>query len=79
MSFDLLGMLYKIYMFHLFIEKDFESKRGRKRKRKKGVKLYVWKMLTKDGIYCSYTKWICSSMGNYYKKSSKCLRNYKMR
>ena len=44
-------------MFRLFIETDFESKRGRKRKgkpkRKRGsIKLgYMWNILTKDGIY----------------------------
>ena len=31
-SCDLLGILYKIYMFPLFISKNIESKEGRKRK-----------------------------------------------
>ena len=31
-SCDLLGILYRIYMFHLFIEKNFESKGGREKR-----------------------------------------------
>ena len=37
-SCDLLGILYRIHMFHVFLEKNFESKerkKKRKRKRKK--------------------------------------------
>ena len=48
-------------MFHLFIEKDFESKRGRKRKTKRkreSIRLwYMWNILTNDGIYCCYLKY----------------------
>ena len=44
-------------MFRLFIEKDFESKRGKKRKKKEKRKckimIYV-EFLTKAEIYCSY-------------------------
>ena len=25
----------------------------------------MWKILSKDGIYCSYLKWICSSKEKY--------------
>ena len=46
-------------MFYLFIEEDFESKRGSKRE---SIKLwYMWNILTKDVIYCHNSKWICSS------------------
>ena len=44
-------------MFRLFINKDFESKGGRKKKRKikrkrESIKLrYMWNILTEDGIY----------------------------
>ena len=34
-SCDLSGILYRIYMFHLFIEKDFESKGGKKKRKRK--------------------------------------------
>ena len=57
-------------MFGLFIKKDFESKGGRKRKRKtkrkrESIELgYICNILTKDGIYFSYLKWICSSKEN---------------
>ena len=27
----------------------------------------MWNILTKDGIYCSYLKWVCSSKEKYYK------------
>ena len=37
------------------------------------------KMLTKDGIYFSYLKRICSSAEKYYKTPDNCLRNYKMK
>ena len=69
-------------MFHLFIEKDFESKEGRKRKTKRkreSIKLYMWNILTKDEIYCSYLKWICSSMEKYYKSQDEYLVNYRMK
>ena len=29
----------------------------------------MWNILIKDGIYCSYLKWICSSKEKYYKSS----------
>ena len=69
-------------MLSLFIEKDFESE-GRKRKRKKNKNknrkhkklLYMWKILTKDGIYCSYLKCICSSKAKYYKSQDEYLGN----
>ena len=41
-------------MLRLFIEKDFESKE------RKIESIKIMKILTKDGIYCSYLKWICS-------------------
>ena len=66
-------------MFRLFIEKDFESKGRKKKERQKGkregIKLwYMWNILTKDGIYCSYLKWICSSKEKYYKKPGRVFR-----
>ena len=27
----------------------------------------MWNILTKDGMYCSYLDWICSSKEKYYK------------
>ena len=67
-------------MLHLFIEKDIESKGGGKSKRESVKILYVWNILTKDRIYCSYLKWICSSSEKYYKKKpDEYLRNYKMK
>ena len=36
-------------------------------------------MLTKDGIYCSYLKWIFSSTEKYYRNLDDCQRNYKMK
>ena len=40
MSSDLLGILYRIYMFRLFIEKDFESE-GERKKRKEKMLIYI--------------------------------------
>ena len=58
-------------MFRLFIGKDFESKGEKKRKTKRkreSIKLWsMWNILTKDGMYCSYLKWFCSSKEKYYK------------
>ena len=34
-QYNLTGILYRIYIFHLFTNKNFESKGGRKRKREK--------------------------------------------
>ena len=39
MSFDLLGILYKIYV-RLFNEKDFESEKSKERKNKKKNRKY---------------------------------------
>ena len=36
--------------------------------------VYV-KNLTKDGKYCSYLKWICSSKKKYYKNQEEYLEN----
>ena len=58
-------------MVHLFIKKYFKSNGGRKRKRKRkreSIKLlYMWNILTKDGMYYSYQKGICLSTEKYYK------------
>ena len=69
-------------MLRLFIEKDFESKGRRKKEKykekKKEKKLgYMWNILTKEGIYCSYLKWICSSKEKYYKKPGRVFRELK--
>ena len=70
-------------MLRLFIEKDFKSKGGRKRKTKRkreSIKLrYMWNILSKDGIYCSYSKWICSSKKKYYKSQDEYLGNYRVK
>ena len=34
----------------------------------------MWNILTTDGIYCSYVKWICSSKGKYYKSLGRVLK-----
>ena len=65
-------------MLRLFIEKVFESKeRKRKTKRKiESIKIMIYvKILTKDGIYCSYLKRICSSKEKYYKSQDEYLGN----
>ena len=36
----------------------------------------MWNMSTKDGKYCSYLKWICSTMEKYFKSPDEYLRNY---
>ena len=70
-------------MFRLFIKKDFESKGGRKSKRKRkreNVELwYMRNVFTKYGIYCNYSKWICSSTEKYHKNPDEYLRNYKVK
>ena len=76
-------MSFVLNLFRLFIKKDFESKGGRKRKTKRkreSLKLwYMWNTLTKDGIYCSYLKWICSSKEKYYKSPDEYLGNYRVK
>ena len=37
--------------------------------------MIIVKILTKDGIYCSYLKWICSSKEKYYKSQDEYLGN----
>ena len=36
-------------------------------------------ILTKDGIYCSYLKWICSREERYYKTVNEYLENYRVK
>ena len=43
------------------------------------MKLYVWKMLIKDGIYSSHLKWFYSCIEKCYKNQDDCLGNYKMK
>ena len=66
-------------MFCWLIIKYFESKAGRERKTKRkreSSKLWdMWNILTKDGIYFSYLKWICSSKEKYHKSQDEYLGN----
>ena len=39
----------------------------------------MWNILTKDGIYCSYLKWTCSSKEKNYKSPYKYLWNYRVK
>ena len=39
----------------------------------------MWNILTKDGIYCSYLKWICSSKEKYYKSQDEYLGNNRVK
>ena len=39
----------------------------------------IWNILTKDGIYWSNSKWICSSTDKYYKSLDKYLWNYRLK
>ena len=65
-------------MLRMFFGKDFESN-GRKRKTKRKIEsmkmmIYV-KILTKDGIYCTYLKWICLNKKKYYKSQDEYIGN----
>ena len=55
----------------MFVYRErFRVKRKKKKDKKKNRKhknYDMWKILTKDGIYCSCLKWICSTKEKYYK------------
>ena len=66
-------------MLRLFNEKDFVSEGRKERKKKRKIeagKLWdIGKILTKDGIYCSYLECVCSIKGKYYKSKNEYLGN----
>ena len=37
----------------------------------------MWKILTKDGIYCRYLKWICTSKEKYHESQDEYVGNEK--
>ena len=39
----------------------------------------MWNILPKDGIYCSYLKWIYSNKEKYYKSQDEYLVNHGMK
>ena len=53
------------------LQKGRKRKKNKKKNRKH--KKYMWKIFTKDGIYCSYLKGICSSNEKYYKSQDEYL------
>ena len=70
-------------MLHLFIEKDFESK-GRKRKTKKKNREHkkydsYGNIFSKDGINCSYLKWICTMLWSRGGSNDKSTRKWVIR
>ena len=52
-----------------------EEKKERIKRKIESMKIYKRKISTKDGIYCSYLKCVCSSKEKYYKSQDEYLGN----